>query len=210
MWADQDRNVLSKTATYRIDPTDVRKTITVTVTGTLPGATETASVTSDATATVSQTPAFLGEDGKPTKAGADEDHPLELSTTAGDAFSHTFRAQGFPEPKYALAWFDEEDADDAAEFPEDGTTAANAGARRDSMSCRVASVADRSVRRGRRWWCLCCCTMSTICPSTFDRWRCDLILGHSGEHECVYGSERVRWNERATGHALRERTRLPR
>ncbi|TCL85255.1 putative Ig domain-containing protein [Curtobacterium sp. PhB142] len=120
VWADQDRNVLSKTATYRIDPTDVRKTITVTVTGTLPGATETTSVTSDATAPVSQTPAFLGEDGKPTKAGAHADHPLELSTTAGDAFSHTFRAQGFPEPKYALAWFDEDELEDTTYYDENG------------------------------------------------------------------------------------------
>ncbi|TDW74063.1 putative Ig domain-containing protein [Curtobacterium sp. PhB25] len=120
VWADQDRNVLSKTATYRIDPTDVRKTITVTVTGTLPGATETTSVTSDATAPVSQTPAFLGEDGKPTKAGADADHPLELSTTAGDAFSHTFRAQGFPEPTYALAWFDEDELEDTTYYDENG------------------------------------------------------------------------------------------
>ncbi|WIE73576.1 putative Ig domain-containing protein [Curtobacterium sp. MCJR17_020] len=124
VWADQDRNVLSKTATYRIDPTDVRKTITVTVTGTLPGATDTTSVTSDATAPVSQTPAFLGEDGKPTKAGADADHPLELSTAAGDAFSHTFRAQGFPEPTYKLAWFSEFDEelysdDDEAGTPDD-------------------------------------------------------------------------------------------
>lgn len=75
---------------------------------------------------------------------------------------------------------------------------------------RRRPMSDRSVRRGRRWWCLRCCTMSTICPSAFDRWRCDLILNHSGEHECVYGSERARWNERATGHALRKRTRLPR
>lgn len=125
VWADQDRNVLSKTATYRIDPTDVRKTITVTVTGTLPGATDTTSVTSDATAPVSQTPAFLGEDGKPTKAGADVDHPLELSTTAGDAFSYTFRAQGFPEPTYKLAYFFDEDAefnDSPADQLPDGLT----------------------------------------------------------------------------------------
>lgn len=120
VWADQDRNVLSKTATYRIDPTDVRKTITVTVTGTLPGATDTTSVTSAATAPVSQTPAFLGEDGKPTKAGADADHPLELSATAGDAFSYTFRAQGFPEPKYKLDWFESYDAENAAENEEEG------------------------------------------------------------------------------------------
>lgn len=125
VWADQDRNVLSKTATYRIDPTDVRKTITVTVTGTLPGATDTTSVTSDATAPVSQPPAFLGEDGKPTKAGADADHPLELSTAAGDAFSYTFRAQGFPEPTYALAYSFDEDAefyDSPADQLPDGLT----------------------------------------------------------------------------------------
>lgn len=118
-WTDQDGNVLSKAASYVVDPTDVRKTITVAVTGTLPGATETSTVTSAATAAVSQTPAFLGADGQPTKAGATQDSPLELSTVAGDAFSHTFRAQGFPEPKYSLTWFSEEDADYAEDFPED-------------------------------------------------------------------------------------------
>jgi hypothetical protein len=118
-WTDQDGNVLSKAASYVVDPTDVRKTITVAVTGTLPGATETSTVESEATAAVTQTPAFLGEDGQPTKAGATQDSPLELSTAAGDAFSHTFRAQGFPEPKYSLAWFDEDDAEYAEEFPED-------------------------------------------------------------------------------------------
>jgi hypothetical protein len=118
-WTDQDGNVLSKAASYVVDPTDVRKTITVAVTGTLPGATETSTVESEATAAVTQTPAFLGEDGQPTKAGATQDSPLELSTAAGDAFSHTFRAQGFPEPKYSLAWFDEDDAEYAEEYPED-------------------------------------------------------------------------------------------
>jgi len=118
-WTDQDGNVLSKAASYVVDPTDVRKTITVAVTGTLPGATETSTVTSAATAAVTQTPAFLGADGQPTKAGATQDNPLALSTVAGDAFSHTFRAQGFPEPKYSLTWFSEEDADYAEEFPED-------------------------------------------------------------------------------------------
>lgn len=118
-WTDQDGNVLSKAASYVVDPTDVRKTITVAVTGTLPGATETSTVESEATAAVTQTPAFLGEDGQPTKAGATQDSPLELSTAAGDAFSHTFRAQGFPEPKYSLTWFDEDDAEYAEEFPED-------------------------------------------------------------------------------------------
>ncbi|WP_412872945.1 putative Ig domain-containing protein [Curtobacterium flaccumfaciens] len=118
-WTDQDGNVLSKAASYVVDPTDVRKTITVAVTGTLPGATETSTVESEATAAVTQTPAFLGEDGQPTEAGATQDSPLELSTAAGDAFSHTFRAQGFPEPKYSLAWFSEDDAEYAEEFPED-------------------------------------------------------------------------------------------
>jgi hypothetical protein len=120
-WTDQDGNVLAKAASYVVDPTDVRKTITVAVTGTLPGATETSTVTSEATAAVTQTPVFLGEDGQPTTAGATQDSPLELSTTAGDAFSHTFRAQGFPEPKYSVSWFYDEDADYAEEFPEDET-----------------------------------------------------------------------------------------
>ncbi|WIB34223.1 putative Ig domain-containing protein [Curtobacterium sp. MCSS17_005] len=124
-WTDQDGNVLSKAASYVVEPTDVRKTITVAVTGTLPGATETSTVESEATAAVTQTPAFLGEDGQPTKAGATQDSPLELSTAAGDAFSHTFRAQGFPEPKYSLAWFDEDDAEYAEEFPEDDMSPAD-------------------------------------------------------------------------------------
>ncbi|WIE84601.1 putative Ig domain-containing protein [Curtobacterium sp. MCPF17_021] len=119
-WTDQDGNVLSKAASYVVDPTDVRKTITVAVTGTLPGATETSTVESEATAAVTQTPAFLGEDGQPTKAGATQDSPLELSTAAGDAFSHTFRAQGFPEPKYSLAWFDDEELEDTTYFDENG------------------------------------------------------------------------------------------
>jgi hypothetical protein len=119
-WTDQDGNVLSKAASYVVDPTDVRKTITVAVTGTLPGATETSTVESEATAAVTQTPAFLGEDGQPTKAGATQDSPLELSTVAGDAFSHTFRAQGFPEPKYSLAWFDDEELEDTTYFDENG------------------------------------------------------------------------------------------
>lgn len=125
VWADQNGAVLSKTATYRIDPTDVRKTITVTVTGTLPDATDTTSVTSAATAPVTQDPAFLGTDGKPTTAGADADHPLALSTAAGDAFSYTFRAQGSPEPTYELDWFSQDDADYAEEYPEDETSPAD-------------------------------------------------------------------------------------
>ncbi|WIE66246.1 hypothetical protein DEI99_006850 [Curtobacterium sp. MCLR17_036] len=118
-WKDRDGLVLSKTATYEVDPTDVRTTITVAVTGTLPGATETTTVTSDATAPVTQDPAFLDTSGTPTTVGASPEHPLELSATAGDAFSHVFRAQGSPTPTYALAWFDPDDAELAEEYPED-------------------------------------------------------------------------------------------
>lgn len=124
-WTDQAGTVLSKTATYRVAATDVRKTITVAVTGTLPGATETSTITSPATAAVTQTPAFLGEDGQPTKVGATQDDPLMLSTGAGEAFTHTFRAQGSPEPTYSIEWFSEEDAEYAEEFPEDGMTPAD-------------------------------------------------------------------------------------
>ena len=104
-WSDQDGNVLSKAASYVVDPTDVRKTISVAVTGTLPGATEANTVTSAATVPVTQSPAFLGADGEPTTAGASRKSPLVLTSTAGDSFSHTFRAQGFPEPTYSLSWF---------------------------------------------------------------------------------------------------------
>lgn len=116
-WTDQDGNVLSKAASYVVDPTDVRKTITVAVTGTLPGATETNTVTSAATVPVTQSPAFLGADGEPTTAGASRKSPLVLTSTAGDSFSHTFRAQGFPEPTYSLSWFSQDDADFADEYP---------------------------------------------------------------------------------------------
>jgi len=116
-WTDQDGNVLSKAASYVVDPTDVRKTITVAVTGTLPGATEANTVTSAATVPVTQSPAFLGADGEPTTAGASRKSPLVLTSTAGDSFSHTFRAQGFPEPKYSLSWFSQDDADFADEYP---------------------------------------------------------------------------------------------
>ena len=116
-WTDQDGNVLSKAASYVVDPTDVRKTITVAVTGTLPGATEANPVTSAATVPVTQSPAFLGADGEPTTAGASRKSPLVLTSTAGDSFSHTFRAQGFPEPKYSLSWFSQDDADFADEYP---------------------------------------------------------------------------------------------
>lgn len=116
-WSDQDGNVLSKAASYVVDPTDVRKTITVAVTGTLPGATEANTVTSAATVPVTQSPAFLGADGEPTTAGASRKSPLVLTSTAGDSFSHTFRAQGFPEPKYSLSWFSQDDADFADEYP---------------------------------------------------------------------------------------------
>ncbi len=118
-WKDRDGLVLSKTATYQVDPTDVRTTITVAVTGTLPGATETTTVTSDATAPVTQDPAFLAADGTPTTEGTSRKHPLQLTATAGDAFSHVFRAQGSPTPTYALAWFDPDDAELAEEYPED-------------------------------------------------------------------------------------------
>ncbi|QVG67375.1 hypothetical protein JG551_001379 [Curtobacterium flaccumfaciens pv. flaccumfaciens] len=116
-WTDQDGNVLSKAASYVVDPTDVRKTITVAVTGTLPGATEANTVTSAATVPVTQSPAFLGADGEPTTAGASRKSPLVLTSTAGDSFSHTFRAQGFPEPTYSLSWFSQDDADFADEYP---------------------------------------------------------------------------------------------
>lgn len=116
-WTDQDGNVLSKAPSYVVDPTDVRKTISVAVTGTLPGATEATTVTSAATVPVTQSPAFLGADGEPTTAGASRKSPLVLTSTAGDSFSHTFRAQGFPEPTYSLSWFSQDDADFAEEYP---------------------------------------------------------------------------------------------
>jgi hypothetical protein len=40
------------------------------------------------------------------------------------------------------------------------------------------------------------------CPSTFDRWHCDLPTGHDGQHHSARGTERTEWNDRASGRRL--------
>lgn len=41
------------------------------------------------------------------------------------------------------------------------------------------------------------------CGSTFDRWRCDLPVGHDGAHRAGVGVARAEWNEQAAGLGLR-------
>ncbi|WP_144714334.1 putative Ig domain-containing protein [Curtobacterium pusillum] len=117
LWTDEDATVLSHSGTYTIGAAEVGKTITVLVTGSLPG--ETATDTTDTA--VTQTPVFVDADGQPVTDGASSDEPLALSGTAGEAFSYTFRATGSPTPKLSLSWFyPDEESDDTD--PEDDST----------------------------------------------------------------------------------------
>ncbi|MFJ7286741.1 putative Ig domain-containing protein [Curtobacterium sp. NPDC098951] len=118
VWTEADAGptptTIAKTQTYTVDPVEAGKQLVVTVTGDLPGGGR-GSVTSDPTAVVTQDPVFVDADGTPVAEGTDIDDPLYLDATAGDAFSYTFRAQGYPAPTYELDWFygDEEDSADS-------------------------------------------------------------------------------------------------
>ncbi|MDP4335275.1 putative Ig domain-containing protein [Curtobacterium sp. A7_M15] len=118
VWTEYDAGptptTIAKTKTFTVDQAEAGKQLVVTVTGDLPGG-GTETVTSDPSAVITQDPVFIGADGKPVAEGTDIDDPLYLDTTAGDAFSYTFRAQGSPAPTYELDWFygDEEDSADS-------------------------------------------------------------------------------------------------
>lgn len=104
-------------STYDVDADDAGEVVTVTVRNTAAGHTDEEATAT--TAAVTQTPVFVDADGKPVEGGtvADEDS-LPLEATAGEAFSYTFRAQGFPAPTLALSWYyDGEEAD--PDHPED-------------------------------------------------------------------------------------------
>ncbi|PZF56492.1 hypothetical protein DEJ23_10000 [Curtobacterium sp. MCSS17_008] len=87
------------------------KKVTVTVTGT-PADGSPVRTTSATSETITQTPVFVDESGEPITEGADIDDPQYIDATAGEQFSYTFHADGFPAPTYQLAWYyDDEELD---------------------------------------------------------------------------------------------------
>ncbi|PZF09185.1 hypothetical protein DEJ25_15260 [Curtobacterium sp. MCPF17_011] len=102
---------------YVVQPGDVTKVVTVTVTNTLRD--DSVEVASAKSAAVTQDPVFVDAAGKPVTAGLDPDgERFALDTTAGEAFSYTFRATGSPAPTFALAWAYPDEAEDDGEDPE--------------------------------------------------------------------------------------------
>ncbi|PCN47982.1 hypothetical protein Csp2054_08895 [Curtobacterium sp. 'Ferrero'] len=113
VWTDKDTGaVVSKTMYYLVDATEAGKQVVVTVTGDKADGTGQATVESDPSAVITQDPVFVDESGKPMPETT-QDEPLYLDTTAGDAFSYTFRAQGSPAPTYKLDWYWSDEADSA-------------------------------------------------------------------------------------------------
>ncbi|WIB27576.1 putative Ig domain-containing protein [Curtobacterium sp. MCSS17_015] len=104
-------------STYDVVAADAGKVVSVTVQNTSTGHTDETATTSSAV--VRQAPVFVDAAGAPVVGGTDADEDvLPLGTTAGEAFSYTFRTVGFPAPELTLAWFyDGLEAD--PEFPED-------------------------------------------------------------------------------------------
>lgn len=41
------------------------------------------------------------------------------------------------------------------------------------------------------------------CPSTFDRWSCQLPDTHAGLHQGHCGTEQARWNDTAAGQSIK-------
>ena len=104
---------------YVVQPGDAAKVVTVTVTNTLrDGSVETSSAKS---AVVTEDPVFVDAAGKPVTAGLDPDgERLALDTTAGNAFSYTFRATGSPAPTFALAYaYPDDVSDDSSDDGDD-------------------------------------------------------------------------------------------
>lgn len=119
VWTEADAGptptTIAKTKTFTVDQTEAGKQLVVTVTGDLPGGGK-ETVTSDPSAVITQDPVFVDADGKPITEGTEADvDVLPLEATAGDPFSYTFRAQGYPAPTYELDWYygDEEDSADS-------------------------------------------------------------------------------------------------
>ncbi len=99
LWTDESGATLSETAAYTIDPALAGQQITVTVEGSVAG--ESATTKTD----TAVAPVFLDQDGEPDLYGDD----ASIDATAGEAFTHTFRALSTPAPTLSITWFDEED-----------------------------------------------------------------------------------------------------
>ncbi len=95
--------------------TKVSVEVTATVAG---GGTET--VTSKQSPVITQDPVFVDASGTPIEGGteADDDTLYLDDAIAGEDYSYTFRAQGYPAPTYQLEWFygNEEDSMANIEF----------------------------------------------------------------------------------------------
>ena len=99
LWTDESGATLSETAAYTIDPALAGQQITVTVEGSVAG--ESATTKTD----TAVAPVFLDQDGEPDPYGDD----ASIDVTAGEAFTHTFRALSTPAPTLSITWFDEDD-----------------------------------------------------------------------------------------------------
>lgn len=102
---------VSQGQSYVVKPADAGKVVMVTVTNTQGGvAVESESAQ---TAPVTQAPVFVDADGKPVTDGTTDEGDLTLTATAGQAFSHTFRAIGSPKPVLSLDYYNAEDGEDS-------------------------------------------------------------------------------------------------
>lgn len=109
----------AQSQTWTVDAAYAGTKVSVEVTGDVSGAV-TGPVESEQSTEITQDPVFVDESGTPLARGTEADEDtffLPQDATAGEAFSYTFRAEGFPAPKYALAWYydDEEDSIDNVE-----------------------------------------------------------------------------------------------
>ncbi|MFS0730091.1 putative Ig domain-containing protein [Curtobacterium sp. 1P10AnD] len=109
----------AQSQTWKVDAAYAGTKVSVEVTGDVSGVV-TGPVESEQSAEITQDPVFVDESGTPLDSGteADEDtYYLPQDATAGEVFSYTFRAEGYPAPTYQLAWYydDEEDSIDNVE-----------------------------------------------------------------------------------------------
>lgn len=97
----------AQSETWKVDAAYAGTRVSVEVTGEVSG-TVTGPVESTQSAEITQDPVFVDETGTPLDSGseADEDtYFLPQDAVAGEAYSYTFRAEGFPAPTYELAWY---------------------------------------------------------------------------------------------------------
>ncbi|MFJ4297656.1 putative Ig domain-containing protein [Curtobacterium sp. NPDC089689] len=105
----------AQSETWKVDAAYAGTKVSVEVTGEVSGAV-TGPVESEQSAEIVEDVAFLGTDGKPTEDGSTQENALELSATAGEPYSYTFRAQGFPAPKFELSWFSDDEDETEGNF----------------------------------------------------------------------------------------------